>query len=181
MCGIQQLLVPAEGISRIYLNWTCLTVSEDVCGPFFPMENLINGISVLDVLMNRHFPQLDEYAGTCICQQDGASLYSHGKVYHYRCASAIPQDSMCGFWWHDVLHLACHVARPCTVWVFLWGLYQECYLCPHPYRVIMKKWGHALSLLWHLHKQEYAGQSQGQMWPPDWHIPCDSGPKIEGL
>jgi len=56
------------------------------------MENLINGISVLDVLMNRHFPQLDKYAGSCIFQQDGASVYFHGRVFCHLCASATPQD-----------------------------------------------------------------------------------------
>lgn len=147
MCGMQQLLMPAEDINGIYLNWTCLTVSQDVCGPFFSMENLINRIFVLDVLMNRRFLQLDKYAVSCIFQQDCASLYSHGRVYHYLCASAIPQDLMCCLWWLDVPHLACHIARPCTVWVFLWGLYQECYLSPHPYQVITKKWDRALSLL----------------------------------
>ena len=181
MCGLQQLLMPAEDMSGISLNWTCLTVFSRCLWPIFSMENLINRIFVLDMLMNRHFPQLDKYAGSCIFQQDGASLYSHGRVYHYLCASAIPQDSMCCLRWLDFPHLACHIARPCTVWVFLWGLYQACYLCPHPYQVITKKWDRALSLLWHLRKQEYAGQSQGQMWPPDWHMPCDSGPKIDGL
>jgi len=60
--------------------------------PPLQMENLINGISVLDVLMNRHFPQLDKYAGSCIFQQDGASVYFHGRVFCHLCASATPQD-----------------------------------------------------------------------------------------
>lgn len=131
--------MPAEGISGIHLNGTCRTVSQDVCGPFFPLENMINGISVPDVLMNRPFPQLDKYAGRCIFQQGGASLYFHGRVYHCLSASATPQDARCCLQWLDVAHLACRIATPCTLWVFLWGLYQECCLCPHPYQAIIKK------------------------------------------
>jgi hypothetical protein len=63
--------------------------------PFFSMEDLITGISAMDVLMNRHFLQLDKTAGGCIFQQGGASLHFHCKVYHYLTANATPQDSMC--------------------------------------------------------------------------------------
>jgi hypothetical protein len=62
---MQQLLVPAKAIDGIYLNRACLTVSQDVCGPFFSRVKS-NGISALDMLMNGHFSQLDKYAGSCI-------------------------------------------------------------------------------------------------------------------